>query len=340
MPVTQIGLITVALLMAPLAVLGQPTGAGAQPRTAYGRPDLQGVWDFRTITPLERPAAQADKAVLTPEEAAQIEAQWATVKFYDRPARAGEVIAYNDFWLDLGSTVVESRRTSLIVDPSDGRLPPLVPGTARQLSSLDEDLPGERPVRYRAGGIGVDGPEDRGVGVRCILGFNSGPPLMPSGYNNNMQLFQTPDHVVVLTEMVHDARVIPLDGRAHLPGEVRQWNGDSRGHWDGNTLVVETTNFTDKTGSFNNGLTVAVGTGENLHLTERFTRVDAETLLYEYTVVDSTSFSRPFTVAQPMRKNPEQLFEYACHEGNYGMTNMLMGARVVENAATGTASPE
>jgi hypothetical protein len=339
MSVRQILLIAVALLVAPLAVQAQ-TAAGAQPRTAYGRPDLQGVWDFRTITPLERPAAQADKAVLTAEEAAQIEAQWATVKFYDRPAREGEVIAYNDFWLDLGSTVVGSRRTSLIVDPPDGRLPPLVPGAPRQLASLDEDLPGERPVRYRAGGIGVDGPEDRGVGVRGILGFKSGPPLMPSGYNNNMQLFQTPDHVVVLTEMVHDARVIPLDGRAHLPGEVRQWNGDSRGHWNGDTLVVETTNFTGKTGSFNNGLTVAVGTGETLHLTERFTRVDAETLLYEYTVEDSTSFSRPFTVAQPMRKNPEQLFEYACHEGNYGMTNMLTGARVVENAATGTAGPE
>ena len=336
MPVKQIMLVAVALLLVLLAVQAQSEGS-AQPRTAYGRPDLQGVWDFRTITPLERPAAQADKVVLTAEEAAQVEAQWANVKFFDRPARDGEVIAYNDFWLDLGSTVVGSRRTSLIVDPPDGRLPPLVPGTPRQISSLDADLPGERPVRYRAGGIGADGPEDRGVGVRCILGFNSGPPIMPSGYNNNMQLFQTPDHVVVLTEMVHEARIIPLDGRAHLSGEVRQWNGDSRGHWDGDTLVVETTNFTGKTGSFNNGFSIAIGTGENLHLTERFSRVDAETLLYEYTVEDSTTFTRPFTVAQPMRKNTGQMFEYACHEGNYGMTNMLRGARVEENAAI--ASP-
>ena len=331
--------IAVALLVAPLAVQAQ-SGAGEPPRTAYGRPDLQGVWDFRTITPLQRPAALGDKAVLTAEEAAQTEAQWADVKLFDRPAREGEVIAYNDFWLDLGTSVVGTRRTSLIVDPPDGRLPPLVPDVPRQIASLDADLPGERPVRYRAGGIGADGPEDRGVGVRCILGFNSGPPIMPSGYNNNMQLFQTPDHVVVVTEMVHDARVIPLDGRAHLPAHVRQWNGDSRGHWDGDTLVVETTNFTGKTASFNDNITTAIGTGETLHLTERFTRIDAETLLYEYTVEDPTAFTRPFTVAQPMRKNAWQMFEYACHEGNYGMTNMLTGARIQEQAADDGARPE
>ena len=335
----QIVCIALTVLVAPVAGQAQ-TGAGEPPRTADGRPDLQGVWDFRTITPLQRPAALGDKAVLTTEEAAQTEAQWAGIKFFDRPAREGEVIAYNDFWLDLGTTVVETRRTSLIVDPPDGRLPPLVPNVTRQIASLDADLPGERPVRYRAGGIGADGPEDRGVGVRCILGFNSGPPIMPSGYNNNMQLFQTPDHVVILTEMVHDARIIPLAGRAHLREEVQQWNGDSRGHWDGDTLVVETTNFTSRTASFNDSITSAIGTGETLHLTERFTRLDAETLLYEYTVEDPTSFTRPFTVAQPMRKNRAQMFEYACHEGNYGMTNMLTGARVQEKAAEGTARLE
>ena len=336
---TRIVCIALAVLVAPLTVQAQ-TGAAAAPRTADGRPDLQGVWDFRTITPLQRPAALGDKAVLTAEEAAQTEAQWANIKFFDRPAREGEVIAYNDFWLDLGTTVVGTRRTSLIVDPSDGRLPPLVPNVPRQVASLDADLPGARPVLYRAGGIGADGPEDRGVGVRCILGFNSGPPMMPSGYNNNMQLFQTPDHVVVLTEMVHDARIIPLDGRAHLPEEVQQWNGDSRGHWDGDTLVVETTNFTGKTASFNDNITTAIGTGVTLHLTERFTRVDAETLLYEYTIDDPTAFTRPFTVAQPMRKNSGQIFEYACHEGNYGMTNMLTGARIQEQAAADAARPD
>ena len=157
-----------------------------------------------------------------------------------------------------------------------------MPEARQQVSSLSSDLPGERPVLYRAGGIGADGPEDRGVGVRCILGFNSGPPIMPSGYNNNMQLFQTPDHVVILTEMVHDARIIPLDGRAHLSGELQQWNGDSRGRWDGDTLVVETTNFTGKTAGYNDTITTASGSGLTLHLTERFTRVDADTLLYEY----------------------------------------------------------
>jgi hypothetical protein len=338
-PMTRIVCIALAVLVAPLTIQAQ-TGAAAPPRTADGRPDLQGVWDFRTITPLQRPAALGDKAVLTAEEAAQTEAQWANIKFFDRPAREGEVIAYNDFWLDLGTTVVGTRRTSLIVDPSDGRLPPLVPNVPRQVASLNADLPGERPVLYRAGGIGADGPEDRGVGVRCILGFNSGPPMMPSGYNNNMQLFQTPDHVVVLTEMVHDARIIPLDGRAHLPEEVQQWNGDSRGHWDGDMLVVETTNFTGKTASFNDNITTAIGTGETLHLTERFTRVDAETLLYEYTIDDPTAFTRPFTVAQPMRKNSGQIFEYACHEGNYGMTNMLTGARIQEQAAADAARPD
>ncbi|TDI22229.1 MAG: hypothetical protein E2P06_13140 [Acidobacteria bacterium] len=337
---TRIVCIALAVLVAPLTVQAQTGAAAAAPRTADGRPDLQGVWDFRTITPLQRPAALGDKAVLTAEEAAQTEAQWANIKFFDRPAREGEVIAYNDFWLDLGTTVVGTRRTSLIVDPSDGRLPPLVPNVPRQVASLDADLPGERPVLYRAGGIGADGPEDRGVGVRCILGFNSGPPMMPSGYNNNMQLFQTPDHVVVLTEMVHDARIIPLDGRAHLPEDVQQWNGDSRGHWDGDTLVVETTNFTGKTASFNDNITTAIGTGETLHLTERFTRVDAETLLYEYTIDDPTAFTRPFTVAQPMRKNSGQIFEYACHEGNYGMTNMLTGARIQEQAAADAARPD
>ena len=316
------------------------------PRTAWGQPDLQGVWDFRSITPLQRPERLENQEFLTEEEAAELE-QAAVARdaaAWDREARrteaGGNVGAYNNFWMDRGQKAVGTRRTSLIVDPPDGRLPPLVPNVPRQVASLDVDLPGERPVRYRAGGIGVDGPEDRGVGVRCILGFNSGPPIMPSGYNNNMQLFQTPEHVVVLTEMVHDARIIPLDGRAHLPEEVQQWNGDSRGHWDGDTLVVETTNFTGKTASFNDNITSAIGTGETLHLRERFTRVDAETLLYEYTVEDPTVFTRPFTVAHPMRKNLGQMFEYACHEGNYGMTNMLTGARVQEQAADDGARPD
>ncbi len=307
--------------------------AAAPARTADGQPDLQGVWDFRTITPLERPAALADRETLTDEEIAELELQAANRKIFDGPSREGDVGAYNDFWLDLGTNVVDTKRTSLIVDPPDGRLPALTPTARRQAGSLGADLPGERPVRYRAGGIAADGPEDRGVGVRCILGFNSGPPMMPSGYNNNMQLFQTSSHVVILNEMVHDARIIPLDGRPHLSDGVRQWNGDSRGHWDGDTLVVETTNFTDKTAGYNDTIFSAIGTGATLNLTERFSRVDADTLLYEYTVEDPTSFTRPFTVALPMRRNEGQMFEYACHEGNYGMFGILEGGRADDRKA-------
>ena len=242
---------------------------------------------------------------------------------------------YNDFWLDYGTTVVEDRRTSLVVDPPDGRLPALTPeGEAlRQVGSLIEDLPIPLPVRVRSAGTGADRPEDRGLAERCLVGFNSGPPMMPSGYNNNMQLFQTADHVVILNEMVHDLRSIPLDGRPQLPEGIRQWAGSSRGHWEGDTLVVETTNMTDKTGSFDPSATTAIGTGLTVTLTERFTRLDGDTLLYEYTVDDPAIFTRPFTVAVPMRRSDEPMFEYACHEGNYGLLNILSGARAEDAAA-------
>ena len=192
--------------------------------------------------------------------------------------------------------------------------------------SLDEDLAGARPVRVRAAGIGADSWEDRGLAERCLLGFNSGPPIVPAGYNQNIQIFQTSDHVVILHEMVHDARIVPLDGRDHLPDDVRQWMGDSRGYWDGDTLVVESRNFTEKTASFNPSVAMAAGTGATLHLTERFRRVADDTLLYEYTVDDAATFTQPFTAALPMKRG-EAMFEYACHEGNYGLPNMLSGAR-------------
>ena len=190
--------------------------------------------------------------------------------------------------------------------------------------SLDEDLAGARPVRVRAAGIGADSWEDRGLAERCLLGFNSGPPIVPAGYNQNIQIFQTSDHVVILHEMVHDARIVPLDGRDHLPDDVRQWMGDSRGYWDGDTLVVESRNFTEKTASFNPSVAMAAGTGATLHLTERFRRVADDTLLYEYTVDDAATFTQPFTAALPMKRG-EAMFEYACHEGNYGLPNMVVG---------------
>ena len=228
-------------------------GISVLPRLSDGRPNLQGVWDFRTLTPLQRPQDQ-ENAVLSSEEAAEIEARsvarknqaFSPSEVRDEPLPAGgDVGAYNQYWVDQGAGVVGDKRTSLITDPPSGRVPMLQPNQAMVELSLNEDRPGSRPVRVRAAGIGADSYEDRGLAERCLLGFNSGPPIVPAGYNQNIQIFQTPDHVVILHEMVHDARVVPLDGRGHLPDGVRQWMGDSRGHWDGDVLVVETINFTD-----------------------------------------------------------------------------------------------
>ena len=337
-----------------VTVSGMAPPAAAQigfepPRLADGRPDLQGVWDFRTLTPLERPADRADQPQLTPEEAAAIEAAAVQRAIEaDRPTAVrtaplpagGSIVSYNDFWNDRVVSVVDDRRTSLIVDPPDGRIPSPRPEAPRQLAVADGDhaAPPNRPVRFMVGGIGLDGPEDRGLAERCLLGFNSGPPIVPVSprgrYNQNLQLFQTPDHVVVFTEMVHEARIVPLDGRDPLPNGIRQWTGSSRGRWEGDTLVVETTNFTDKTASFVPFTRLAIGTGRTLHLTERFRLVRVDTLLYEFTIDDPASFTRPFTAGIPMRRSTAPLFEYACHEGNYAMRNLLAGAR-----ATGAHPP-
>ncbi len=328
------------------ALLVAAASAGAQtyepPRLPDGRPDLQGVWDFQSLTPLQRPEDQ-DKAVLTAEEIAAVEAAAAEnnaaanapSELRDEPLPVGgNVGGYNRYWVDQDASVVEDGRTSLIVDPPTGRLPARQPGVDLIELSLGEDRPGTRPVRVRAAGIGADSFEDRGLAERCLLGFNSGPPIVPAGYNQNIQLFQTPDHVVVLHEMVHDARIVPLDGREHLPQGLHQWMGDSRGYWDGDTLVIETTNFSDKTASFNPSVATAVGSGTTLHLTERFSRVGDDTLLYEYTVDDSSSFTAPFTVALPMKRG-NGMYEYACHEGNYGLFNILAGARTADLDSAG-----
>ena len=316
-----------AVLVAGMASAQEGDGV---PRLADGRPDLQGVWDFRTATPLERPQGMGER--LTEEQAAAFEAGAAAAQqAADRRPAEGSVGAYNAFWLDFGTNVTDDRRTSLIVDPDTGRLPALVDGVQRQVGSLDEDLPGELPWRVRSAGIGADGPEDRGLAERCLVGFNSGPPMMPSAYNNNMQLFQTGDHVAILNEMVHDVRMIPLGGAPRSSDGVPQWAGNSRGHWEGDTLVVETDNFSDQRASFEPNALVALGTGDTLLLTERFTRVSADTLLYEYTVSDPSVFTAPFTVALPMRLSSELVYEYACHEGNYGMVNALTGARAADN---------
>ena len=301
--------------MVPLAGAGQAQGEWTAPRTADGQPDLQGVWDFRTITPMERPSELAGKEVLTDEEAAEVAQEILDRRDHDRPPREGSAGTYNQFWWDYGTKLTDDNRTSLIVDPRDGRVPPRTPDAqerAEARGASRRDHP-------------ADSWEDRSVAERCILGFNSGPPMRPSAYNNNVQVFQAPGFVVILNEMVHDARIVPLDGRPHLAQHIGQWHGDSRGYWEGDTLVVDTMNFTHKT-SFR-------GSTENLHLVERFTRVDADTLLYEFTIDDPTTFTRPWTAAVPMTKNLVPMYEYACHEGNYGMEGILAGHRADELAA-------
>ena len=232
---------------------------------------------------------------------------------------------YNQFWFDPGTAVVDTKRTSLVVDPTDGRIPALTPDAERRRAAGTEEGRGLRRHTPTPGGIVEDlGPG--GVQVRCIVGFNSGPPMTPGGYNQNMQLFQTEDHVVILNEMIHDARIVPLDGRQHLSEELRQWAGSSRGHWEGDTLVVETKNFSSKS--------LYRGSSEKLHLVERFTRIDNETMNYEFTMTDADMFTQPWSARVPMTTNQESrgvtagpMYEYACHEGNYGLLNMLRGAR-------------
>lgn len=317
-------------------------GGATVGRLADGKPDLQGFWDFRTLTPLERPQSLGNKAVLTEEEARALQQQSA-----ERRARAaapsdpkagprapgggGQAVGgYNDFWIDAGENVVGDRRTSLIIDPPDGRIPARNPAAPYQVGSLIEDLSLSRPIRLLTAGTRATGPEDRGLAERCLVGFNSGPPMLPSGYNNHMQLVQNADTVAILNEMNHDVRIIPLDGRPQVSSGLRQWAGVSRGHWEGDTLVVKTTNFTDKTASFVAGTLVAYGTGTTLNLTERFRRVSDQTLLYEFTVEDPVTFTRPFTASVPMLKSSEPVYEYACHEGNYGLMSILRGARAEE----------
>ena len=328
----------VSLTVVPTTTQQSP-GSQSPPRTADGQPDLQGVWDFRTLTPLQRPDDLAGQAVLSAEEVAEIEAAAAQrVIEADAPSDVssqplpvgGDVGGYNNYWFDRGAGVVDDRRTSLIVEPPDGRLLEFTAAAALQGGVADEDALPSRPVRFRVGGIGLDGHEDRGLAERCLVGFNSGPPITPAGYNQNLQVFQAPGYVAILNEMVHDARIVPLDGRSHLPTHMRQWMGDSRGYWEGDTLVVETRNFTDMTSSFSPNVRSAVGTGAALRLTERFTRWDDDTLVYEYTVDDPETFARPFTAVLQMKRGRAPLFEYACHEGNYGLHNILAGARVEE----------
>ena len=333
MPVSVLVAVVAIMMLTPVTVGAQtPVENSTVPRTPWGAPDLQGVWDFRTLTPLERPVELEGKAVFADEEVAEFEsARLAEFAERDNQVPADIVGNYNQFWFDPGTTVVETKRTSLVVDPPDGRVPPLTPTAEKRRAALERVRRGLRTHDITPGGWVEDLGSD-GLQVRCIVGFNSGPPMTPGGYNQNVQLFQTEDHVVLLNEMVHNARIIPLDGRAHLGHGIHQWTGDSRGYWEGDTLVVETTNFLRETG-FRRGQSDA-----NLHLTERFTRISPQTLMYEVTVEDPTVWTTPWTYQIPMQKNDQPLYEYACHEGNYGLYNMLAGAREAEKAAEEAAS--
>ena len=320
----------IALVSMPLVAQNSPpteTTKWTPPRTADGHPDIQGIWDFGTITPLERPAALGDKQVFTDDEAAAFEREENRRLNRDLidPAKGGlnyppgGVVPYNEFWYERGSTVNASMRTSLIIDPPDGRLPPLTPqgqhaAELRAIADRNDQLGRPRADSYT----------DRSVADRCLLGLNAGPPMTPGAYNNNVQIFQSAREVALLTEMVHDVRIVPLDGRPHLPPHLRQWKGDSRGRWDGDTFVVDTTNFQRETS--------LRGSTATTHLVERFTRVDADTLRYEFTVEDPATWTRPWTAAVLMKKTEGPIFEYACHEGNFAMSHILSGARASERA--------
>jgi hypothetical protein len=299
------------------------------PKNEYGQPELRGVWNFSSNTPFERPARFKGREFMTKEE---VEADHnAIVKRSEQSDNEsggrGGVGGYNQFWVE-SLAQDENYRTSLLIDPPDGRLPALQPGFKSENGGLGPDTGGQRPVRFRVGGVRKDGPEDRGLSERCLMGFNSGPPFVPSMYNNNVQIFQSKNTAVIMTEMIHDARIVKLDAKTHIDPELRQWSGDSRGWYEGDTLVVETRNFTDKTNVFR-----GAGAGTTMKLTERFTRVGKDRVDYKFTIDDTTTFKAPFTALVPMIRSEGELFEYACHEGNYGMVNILQGERMEEREA-------
>ena len=319
--------VVVSLAAVPAAAQGPaPDDTWTAPRTAFGHPDLQGVWANNNATPLQRPEVLGDRAYLTDEELASIQSRAnelfsldagdaafgdtvfaaalaETESFTSRDTATGN---YNQFWM------VErdwDNRTSLIVDPPNGRIPPR---TAAGQAHLD--------ARSAARQQHAGWTDDRSLGERCL---SFGAPRLGAGYNSYYQLFQTPNYVVIQMEMAHDARIIPLDGRPHVDDSLRQWLGDSRGHWEGDTLVVETTNYSPQS--------YFMGSAENLEVTERFTRVGPDVLQYEVTLTDATTWTAPWSVMIPLRRSDDAIYEYACHEGNIGMEGILAGARVKES---------
>jgi len=318
----NIGLALVALsAVAGITVFAQSKhepGAWAPPTTPDGQPDLHGIWTNATITPFERPAALQGKAFLNEAEAQAFERQAATRREEDGPPSAGDVGSYNQFWFDSGERVVSTRRTSLVIDPPDGRVP------------LRAEAEAARDYAIAHEG---DSYEFMSVWNRCITrGVPGG--MFPAGYNNAYEIVQSRGYVVIHYEMIHEARIIPLDGRPHVPAQVRLWNGDPRGHWDGSTLVVDTTNYNNKGWIATQaaaGRIKGIPQTESLHVVERFTPVDANTIDYQATIDDPKMFTRPWTVSVPLHRNPAyRLYEYACHEGNRAVEGVLRGARAEE----------
>lgn len=319
--------ISVAAVLVALVLSGAAQAQTKGPRTPWGKPDLQGTWDFRTITPLERPDNLASREFLSQEEAEKAEQEVVdrNIALDKRPSErttAGGSVDrradgtpgfYNNFWLDGGTKTVGTRRTSLIVDPPSGKVPALTPSAQQRAEARREYLK-QHPA---------DSYLDRSTSDRCLVGFNAGPPISPGGYNQNMQLFQTQDYVALVTEMVHTNRIVPLDGRPALGDGIRLWSGDARGHWEGDTLVIETSNFNDARGWR--------GSSKNMKLVERLKRIDADTLEYTYTVSDPDTWTNKWTASIPMRRSELPPYEYACHEGNYSMPHILSGQRASEN---------
>ncbi len=311
-------IVLVAVVIAPGLTLAQSGNTDMPLRTPDGQPDISGIFTFRTLTPLERPAALEGQDTLSAEDAAQFEAServrlnrdlfdpidGAPSAGYQSRAEGG-VLSYNEFWYERGIELTSDKRTSLVIDPPEGRIP-----------YTPEFRTANRIRRLNLRNGFADHYTDRSLGDRCLMGSNSGPPMRPGSYNNNVHIFQKPNYVALLNEHIHNVRIIPID-RDHL--DVPQWVGSSRGHWEGETLVVETTNFARAT-NFS-------GSSEDTHLIERFTRLDSDTVMYEFTIEDPNNYTRPFTVAIPFRRTDGVLFEYACHEGNYGMTGIMAGAR-------------
>ena len=314
--------VTVIALLAPIPAIAQGPA-----RTPWGDPDLQGTWDFTTITALERPAQFAGRAFLTENEAAALEKQINDQRYKTEASSPGSlggipraetdpgIYNLSWWWGPNGRTLVRSRRSSLVVDPPDGKIPPLT----TQAQAISNARDAARELR-RA-------PNDLPLAERCIMGFNSGPPMVPGPYNNVVQIFQSPGFVVIVNEMVHDARIVPLDGRPKLGEAIRFWSGEPRGHWDGATLVVETHNFTDN-GTATFGVPGLID--KNLVLVERFTRADDRSLTYQFTITDPTVWPKPWSAEVPMTRIDGFVMEYACHEGNYGLANILAGARAEE----------